>query len=58
VLDHHPDDRDAGALLSRCEGHVPATTALNGRNTPPERLKQNFDLTAFRQLKAVVGMVR
>jgi tetratricopeptide (TPR) repeat protein len=58
VLDHHPDDRDAGALLSRCEERVPATTALNGRNTPPERLKQNFDLTAFRQLKAVVGMVR
>lgn len=58
VLNHHPDDRDASALLSRCEQRVPATTAVNGRNMPAERLKQNFDLTAFRQLKAVIGMTR
>jgi tetratricopeptide (TPR) repeat protein len=58
VVNHHPEDRDAAALLSRCEQRLPSTTAVNGRSTPPERLKQNFDLTAFRQLKAVVGMAR
>ena len=58
VLDRRTEDRDATSLLSRCEQRVPPTTAVNGRNTPPERLKQNFDLTAFRQLKAVVEMAR
>lgn len=58
VLNHNPEDRDASALLSRCEQRVAPTAALNGRNTPAERLKQNFDLTAFRQLKAVIGMTQ
>jgi tetratricopeptide (TPR) repeat protein len=58
VLNHNPDDRDASALLSRCQQRVVPTAALNGRNTPAERLKQNFDLTAFRQLKAVIGMAQ
>lgn len=57
VLSRQPEDRDAATLLARCEQRV-APTYNTGRAAPSERLKQNFDLTAFRQLKAVVGMTR
>lgn len=58
VLDHTPGDRDAGSLLARCQQHTPVTPGSNARNIPPERLKENFDWTAFRQLKAMLQSSR
>jgi len=52
VLDHDPDDADAHTLLDCAQHHEPAP--LDPKTTPSERLKQNFDETAFRQLKAML----
>jgi tetratricopeptide (TPR) repeat protein len=57
VLDHKPGDNDATALLARCQERT-ALTSANARNLPGERLKQNFDITAFRQLKAMLQTSR
>jgi tetratricopeptide (TPR) repeat protein len=54
VLNYRPDDRDASNLLARCEQRQSTAASGSSRSTPTERLKQNFDLTAFRQLKAAV----
>lgn len=56
ALNHRPDDHDASNLLSRCEQRVSPAAAGNIKSVLAERLKQNFDLTAFRQLKAAVEM--
>jgi tetratricopeptide (TPR) repeat protein len=52
VLDHDPDDAESQALLARAQRHE--TPAAGAKTAVPERLKQNFNETAFRQLKAVV----
>ena len=52
VASRSPDDREAEALLAKARRHeqtVPGTKSF-----APERLKQNFDITAFRQLKAML----
>jgi tetratricopeptide (TPR) repeat protein len=52
VVDHDPDDTQARTLLDRArrrEFSPPHTRPL-----APARLKQNFDETAFRQLKAML----
>lgn len=51
VLSRDPDDQEALALLGRVQRHE--FTPPN-KLAAPLRLKSNFDLTAFRQLKAVV----
>ena len=51
VLDRKPDDADAGTLLERAQDHESASSA---KPDIPERLKLNFDATAFRQLKALL----
>ena len=54
VLDRDPGDRDAQALLARAEQRQPATATTAGRPLPAERLKLNFDETAFKVLKAML----
>ena len=54
VLEHMPDDREASSLLMRCQQRTPLASGANPRTVPAERLKANFDLNAFRQLKAMV----
>lgn len=52
VLDNSPDDDSVQSLLDRArnrESNPPGAKSL-----APPRLKQNFDATAFRQLKAMV----
>jgi tetratricopeptide (TPR) repeat protein len=53
VLDREPGDRDAQYLLERSEQKQPFS-AQSGRPAPTERLKVNFDETAFRVLKAML----
>ncbi len=57
VLERKPDDNDARALLARCQEHAPPSGS-NNRKLPGERLKQNFDIIAFRQLKAMLQSPR
>jgi tetratricopeptide (TPR) repeat protein len=52
VVKRDPDDEEARALLNRAERHEVASS--NGEPMPAERLKDNFDVTAFRQLKAML----
>ncbi len=52
VLSHDPNDTEARTLLGQAQRHE--FTATAGKPPAPDRLKSNFDLTAFRQLKAVV----
>ncbi len=51
VLSLEPDDAEARDLLGRAQRHE--FSSLGGKPPVPDRLKQNFDLTAFRQLKAM-----
>jgi TolB-like protein len=52
AADHDPNDDEAETLLARAEDKTPFPA---GSKTPaPARLKQNFDATAFRELKAVL----
>lgn len=52
ALDRDSDDREAQSLLTKCQQHIPsASTTGHG---VPERIKSNFDLVAFRQLKDVL----
>jgi tetratricopeptide (TPR) repeat protein len=48
VLERNPDDEEAAALLVRCQRREPAHPGSAGR----ERLKTNYEETAFRELKA------
>ncbi len=52
VLSHDPDDAEAQSLLGRAQRHE--FSAAGGKPPAPYRLKTSFELTAFRQLKAVV----
>jgi TolB-like protein len=52
AADHDPGDDEAETLLARAEDKTPFPP---GSKAPaPSRLKQNFDATAFRELKAVL----
>jgi tetratricopeptide (TPR) repeat protein len=53
VLRHDPNDAEARTLLGQAQRHEP-TGGSTGKPAAPDRLKSNFDPTAFRQLKAVV----
>lgn len=55
VIDRAGSDVDAASLLSRCEQRIPYSTGVHG---PAERMKDNFDLATFRQLKAMVQSSR
>lgn len=48
VLERNPNDEEAAALLSRAERREPPRPGSEGR----ERLKTNYEETAYRQLKA------
>jgi tetratricopeptide (TPR) repeat protein len=52
LVNRDPDDDEARVLLNRAERHEAA--ASDGAPLPPERLKDNFDVAAFRQLKAML----
>lgn len=52
LLKQNPDDSEAQALLDRALQRDTASVASKG--PAPERLKQSFNETAFRQLKAVL----
>ncbi len=52
VLDHNPDDTEAQSLLDRAQRHE--SSAPGAKPVATERLKQRFNETAFRQLKAMV----
>ena len=52
VLERNPDDKEARGLLDRAQRRE--TTAAGAKSPAPERLKQNFDEIAFRQLKAML----
>jgi tetratricopeptide (TPR) repeat protein len=51
AVDHDPNDDEAETLLSFAQDKSPFPP---GSKTPAPRLKQNFDATAFRELKAVL----
>lgn len=52
VLDRDPDDAGARSLLDRAQRRE--TNPAGTKSLAPQRLKQNFDETAFRQLKAML----
>lgn len=52
AADHNPDDDEAEILLARAQDRTPVPP--NSKMPAPSRLKQNFDATAFRELKAVL----
>lgn len=52
VLEDNPEDNQAKNLLERSQRHEPAPAG--SRPLASDRLKQNLDETAFRQLKALV----
>jgi tetratricopeptide (TPR) repeat protein len=52
LVNRDPDDDEARALFNRAERH--GTASADKAPMPPERLKDNFDVTAFRQLKAML----
>ncbi|MGA8593242.1 MAG: tetratricopeptide repeat protein [Bryobacteraceae bacterium] len=54
IIDRSGPDSDASAVLARCEQHLPLSPSDTARSWPPERVKDNFDLAAFRQLKAMI----
>jgi len=51
VLQANPDDQDAAVMLDHAEHHEPPKPGSEGR----ERLKTNYEETAYRQLKAELG---
>jgi len=51
VLERNPDDEEAAALLGHAERREPPRAGGEGR----ERLKTNYEETAYRQLKAELG---
>jgi tetratricopeptide (TPR) repeat protein len=52
LVNRDPDDAEARALLDRAERH--GAGSADSEPLPPERVKDNFDITAFRQLKAML----
>jgi len=52
VVDRNPEDAEARGLLDRARRHE--TAAPGAKAEFPNRLKQNFNETAFRQLKAML----
>jgi Flp pilus assembly protein TadD, contains TPR repeats len=54
VVKRDPQDREAGTLLVRCRQRTPPDELTNPKLIASERLKKNFDITAFRQLKAML----
>jgi tetratricopeptide (TPR) repeat protein len=52
VMERLGSDDSTASLLNRCEHRIPPQPGA--RSWPAERLKENFDLSAFRQLKAVL----
>jgi tetratricopeptide (TPR) repeat protein len=53
VVEHAPSDQQAEALLSKCQQRIPYSSSA-GHAPVAERLKENFDLAAFKQLKAML----
>jgi Arc/MetJ-type ribon-helix-helix transcriptional regulator len=53
VLQKTPQDREAEGLLARSEQRE-AYALSNGRPPGVERIKENFDETAFKELKAML----
>jgi tetratricopeptide (TPR) repeat protein len=51
VLERNPDDEEAAAMLSHSERREPPRPGSEGH----ERLKTNYEETAYRQLKAELG---
>ena len=51
LLTQNPDDADAQELLERANRREASTSS---KGSPPERLKESFNETAFRQLRAVL----
>lgn len=56
TVDNNPDDSQAQNLLDRARRHEASPTTA--KPLAPDRLKQNLDETAFRQLKALVERSR
>jgi len=54
VLERNKDDREASTMLARCQQQTPGVSGSSPKASSSERLKDNFDLTAFRQLKAML----
>ncbi len=54
IIDRSGPDPDASSLLVRCEQRLPLSPSDTARSWPSERMKDNFDLAAFRQLKAMI----
>jgi len=52
LLEKRPNDTEARALLARAGSRDPSPA--NAKPLPPLRLKNTFNVTAFRQLKAVL----
>lgn len=52
LLSREPDDAEAHDLLGRAQRHEFAS--LSGKPVGPDRLKEDFDPAAFRQLKAMM----
>lgn len=52
LLSREPDDAEAHDLLGRAQRHE--FSSLSGKPVGPDRLKEDFDVTAFRQLKAMM----
>ena len=52
ALNHNPDDHEAEILLAKAQSRE--RTVPGAKVLAPERLKENFDITAFRQLKAML----
>jgi cytochrome c-type biogenesis protein CcmH/NrfG len=53
VLDRNPDDADAAQMLKRCQKQS-GLRATEARTEGLERLKTNYDESAWLQLKAVL----
>jgi tetratricopeptide (TPR) repeat protein len=54
VVKRDPQDHEAATLLARSRQHTPPGELTNPKLIASERLKKNFDITAFRQLKAML----
>lgn len=52
LVQQAPDDREAGTLLAKAQQRE--TLPPDAKPLAPERLKDNFDSTAFRQLKSLL----
>ncbi len=53
AVERVPEDREANSLLARAEQREPYAAA-NGRQAGVERIKENFDETTFKELKAML----